>query len=208
MHYTITATRPDNTTEVVAADFHIKNYLDGLTSQEFDLGLGFVEYTSVRIDIAGITGWKAINEVELIVPVAPVNTAPDVSAAVSNPGSLWPPNKKMVDIAIDGIVDAEGDALTITIDAITNNETGTDDASGVGTSTASVRADRNGRGDGRVYTIDFTATDAEGASTSGSVTVAVPHDQSGKSKSKSKGSSKPAAASVESRSWGQIKTNR
>ncbi len=181
---------------------------------------------------------------------------------MSNPGSLWPPNKKMVDIAIDGIVDVEGDAVTINIDAITNNETGSDDASGVGTSTASVRADRNGRGDGRVYTIAFTATDAEGASTSGSVTVVVPHDQGddddheegyarheddededdrgdddhgddhgdddskskskgkshddhgskekgkSKSKSRSKGSSKPAAASVELRSWGQIKTNR
>ena len=206
MHYTITATRSDNATVVVEADFYIKNYLDGVTSQEFDLGQGFVEYTSVQIAIdQGANSWKAINEVELIVPVAPVNTAPDVSAAVSNPGSLWPPNKKMVDIAIDGIVDAEGDEVTITIDAITNDETGTDDASFDG-STARVRADRFGKGDGRTYTIEFTADDGQGGSTTGSVTVEVPHDQSGKSKSK--GSSKPAAAAVELQSWGQIKTNR
>lgn len=70
MQYTITATRPDNTTEVVAADFYIKHWASGLTSQEFDLGQGFVEYTSVQIDISGY-GWKAINEIELIVPVNP-----------------------------------------------------------------------------------------------------------------------------------------
>ena len=187
-HYTITATRTDNTTDVVSANFDVggaPNPSGGISSKDFDLGNGFVEYKSVNIAIAGSSGptasWKAIIEIELIVPFLH-NEAPDVSGAIANPGTIWPPNKKMVDIAIDGIVDADGDAVTITIDSITNDETFEADASGVGTSTASVRADRNGNGDGRTYTIAFTADDGEGGLTSGAVTVEVPHDQRGKAK--------------------------
>lgn len=55
------------------------------------------------------------------------------------------------------------------------------DGSGVGTSTAQVRAERDGPprapGDGRVYHIAFPATDAKGASCTGVVKVGVPHDQ-------------------------------
>jgi len=43
---------------------------------------------------------------------------------------------------------------------------------------AYVRAERAGGGNGRVYTIYFTATDGRGASCQGSVKVSVPHDQS------------------------------
>ena len=51
----------------------------------------------------------------------------------------------------------------------------------IGTDTAWVRAERAGTprlpGDGRVYHIGFTATDAEGGTCSGTVPVCVPHDQ-------------------------------
>jgi hypothetical protein len=40
-----------------------------------------------------------------------------------------------------------------------------------------VRAERSGQGDGRVYRIAFTATDAEGGECSGVLRVGVPHDQ-------------------------------
>ena len=86
----------------------------------------------------------------------------------------------MVDITIEGVTDADGDLVTITIDMITNDETGNADAGGLGTSTAQVRAKRNGNGDGRTYTIFFTASDGNGGETSGSVDVLVPHDQRGK----------------------------
>ena len=55
------------------------------------------------------------------------------------------------------------------------------DASGVGASTASVRAERSGTrkvpGDGRVYHIAFSADDGQGGQCTGTVTVCVPHDQ-------------------------------
>ena len=132
-----------------------------------------------------------------ITQLAPANQPPDVSAAAPSIASIWPPNNKMVDIAINGVTDPDGDAVSITIDNITNNETDSADAGGIGTSTAQVRAARNGKGSGRTYTISFTAADGQGGSASGSVLVVVPHDQGKKS-------GKPAA--VESTSWGEIKS--
>jgi hypothetical protein len=51
------------------------------------------------------------------------------------------------------------------------------DGKGVGSSTASIRAERDGNGDGRVYHIGFTATDEDEQSCSGEVLVCVPHDR-------------------------------
>ncbi len=87
-------------------------------------------------------------------------------------------------IQISGIVDPAGGALTVSVTSIFQDEpvhspgsgnTGPD-ATGVGTSTPTVRSERDGNGDGRVYHISFTATGASGSCT-GSVTVGVPHDQ-------------------------------
>ena len=88
-----------------------------------------------------------------------------------------------------GVTDPDGDPITITITAITSDEvTATDegsggakhapDADGVSTDTASVRAERSGNGDGRVYAISFMAEDGRGGVCESSVTVNVPHDQS------------------------------
>jgi hypothetical protein len=53
------------------------------------------------------------------------------------------------------------------------------DARGVGGRNARLRAERDGRGDGRVYRVRFQATAGE-ASCSGEVKVCVPHDRSGR----------------------------
>ena len=109
------------------------------------------------------------------------NTAPDVSNAQASTTTLWPPNHKMVAITVEGVTDADGDEVIITITSIMQDEkTGKEaDASGVGSDTANVRAERDGKGDGRVYHIFFTADDGNGGVTAGEVTVSVPHDQSG-----------------------------
>lgn len=129
---------------------------------------------------------------EVLPPSA--NNPPDVSAAAPSIASIWPPNNKMVDISINGVTDQDGDAVTITITGITNNETGTADAAFSG-STAQVRASRDGKGNGRIYTIAFTADDGKSGTSSGSVTVVVPHDQGKRAK--------PTA--VESATWGEVK---
>ena len=116
------------------------------------------------------------------------NRPPNCSEAYADPGCLWPPNHKFVDVSILGVTDPDGDPVSIQILTISSDEaTATEkgaggqkhvpDASGVGTDTASVRAERSGKQDGRVYQIQFLASDGRGGACEGSVMVNVPHDQ-------------------------------
>ncbi|MHC4065870.1 MAG: Vgb family protein [Planctomycetota bacterium] len=119
------------------------------------------------------------------------NDPPVCTAASPSVAMLWPPNHKFVPISVQGVTDPDGDPISIVIDAIFQDEPTdtfgdgrfTPDGTGVGTSTAHVRAERSGTkkvpGDGRVYHIRFTASDDSGATCSGTVQVGVPHDQRG-----------------------------
>jgi len=98
---------------------------------------------------------------------------------------LWPPNHQFVDVSVVGVRDPDGDPVAITITGITQDEpfngggsgNTCPDATGVGTATASLRAEREGSGDGRVYHINFAADDDRGGRCTGTLTVCVPHDQ-------------------------------
>jgi beta-propeller repeat-containing protein/Big-like domain-containing protein len=108
------------------------------------------------------------------------NSPPDCSAAAAIPAVLWPPNGQLVPISIRNVTDPDGDPVTLTITAVRQDEPLSGrgpDVSGIGTPNVSLRADRAGGGDGRVYRLSFTATDPQGASCAGTVTVCVPHDQ-------------------------------
>jgi hypothetical protein len=116
--------------------------------------------------------------------LAVVNAPPACTAAVATPSRIWPPHHKLVTVTADGVTDPDGDAVTITIDAVFQDER-TDhagdgstcpDAAGLGTASARVLAERSGQQDGRVYHLFFTAADDRGASCQGQVTVCVPHD--------------------------------
>jgi hypothetical protein len=116
-----------------------------------------------------------------------VNEPPDCNEAYADLDELWPPNHKYVGIEIMGVTDPNDDLITIAVTAITQDEEvdakgGGDgntapDGMGIGTNTASVRAERQGKGNGRVYEISFTATDSVGEECTGAVQVCVPHDQ-------------------------------
>lgn len=120
------------------------------------------------------------------------NRAPVCSAATVTPRLLWPPNHKLVPFSIQNVTDPDGDALTIVITSIAQNQPVNGkgdgntrfDATGVGTSSGAVRAERTGNlrvpGDGRLYFISFTATDGRGGTCDSGdrpVTIGVPHDQ-------------------------------
>ena len=161
------------------------------------LGLAFDP--SGNLYVADFGGGRIL---KIVAVSPPANQPPDISNPSPSIAEIWPPNNKMVEIAIQGVTDPDGDAVSIEITGISNDETGTDDADGVGSDTAQVRAARDGKGDGRTYTITFVATDANGASSEeGSVTVTVPHDQG---KGEKKGRAKPVAGG-ETISWGAIK---
>lgn len=103
------------------------------------------------------------------------NRPPDCSSAKANPSLIWPPNGRVVPVAIQGVGDPDGGTVTIRITGISQDEPGAS-WSGIGTPVARIRAERDGRGDGRVYHIAFDATDPSGAACTGEVTVCVPHD--------------------------------
>lgn len=115
-----------------------------------------------------------------------VNDPPVCTAATVTPSSLWPPNHRMHEVTVGGVTDPDGDPVTVTITGVTQDEpvnglgdgdTAPDAQAGSSSNRVLLRAERAGGGDGRVYTIAFTASDGQGGACSGSVKVGVPHDR-------------------------------
>ena len=118
---------------------------------------------------------------------------PEISVALS-PTELWPPNHKLVEIdAVVIVEDICDDMPIIELASITSSEP--DNAQGVGDGNTVddiqeadfgtpdfnflLRAERQGSGAGRIYTVPYTATDAAGNQASASAEVFVPHSQGG-----------------------------
>jgi hypothetical protein len=112
-------------------------------------------------------------------------------APVPNQSILWPPNHKMVDVYIQSNA-ADNSGLPVTLNAfVVSNEPedglGDGDISPdwsapvidqeIGLIHLQLRAERSGNGDGRVYTVVITATDASNNSSSASVDIVVPHNK-------------------------------
>ena len=113
------------------------------------------------------------------------DTPPTILGASVNPSSLWPPNHKMVDITVTYTATDTCAAITSQVLSVTSNEPVTGGGSGdaapdwqvIDAHHVKLRAERNGNGSGRIYTIRITVTDANGNSAFKDVTVIVPHDQ-------------------------------
>jgi hypothetical protein len=118
------------------------------------------------------------------VPLSLGNHAPDCAAVVADVSELWPPNHQLVPVRLSGVVDPDGDDVSLRATAVTQDEPllGEDgdgcpdaaiDASGV----AWIRVERAGAGNGRVYRLAYDATDSYGAVCSGAANVCIPHSQ-------------------------------
>lgn len=119
----------------------------------------------------------------VVVHVQNANDPPLVSAARPTIDCIWPPDHKYLSVGITGVSDPQDNA-TITVTSVTQDEP----TNGLGDGDTAVdavinsdgtvllRAERSGKGDGRVYHIHFTASDLEG-SASGVVTVCVQRDK-------------------------------
>lgn len=116
--------------------------------------------------------------------VAQITSAPTPTCSVAKamPATLWSPNHQLVPIAITGVNDPNGGVVTINVTSVTQDEpvkgAGTGNTSPdavVEAGAASVRAERSGTGNGRVYQVSFKAEDDKGSSCTGAVKVSVPH---------------------------------
>jgi len=102
-----------------------------------------------------------------------------IASATASPSSLWPPNNKLVNVAIGyTATDTCGAAAPVTCSlSVASNEGSSADWSVVDAHDVQLRATRDGGGNGRIYTVTITCTDTAGAASNAAVTVTVPHDQ-------------------------------
>ena len=105
-------------------------------------------------------------------------TPPTITSASVTPSTLWPPNHKMVDVTANYNATDNCGPRTCQISSVTCNEPiSSSDYAIVDGHHLKLSADRLGSGNGRIYTITITCTDASGNSSGRAVAVTVPHDQ-------------------------------
>jgi hypothetical protein len=121
-------------------------------------------------------------------------TPPDIGSLSVSPDVLWPPDHKMVPVAVSiSVSDNCDEAPACRITSVSSNEPGNALGDGntapdweiTGGMSVNLRSERSGKGNGRTYTITVECTDASGNSSTGETVVFVPHDRS-KVKEKSK----------------------
>lgn len=112
-------------------------------------------------------------------PSDPPNQGPDCSNVEPWPSRLWAPNHKLRYVSLGGVTDLDGDDVSYEIHSVTQDEPvfrGPDARLGSDSNGVWLRAERLGRGDGRVYRLDYSASDDHGNSCGGTAVVSVPHD--------------------------------
>jgi hypothetical protein len=112
------------------------------------------------------------------------DTTPPIISGLPAPNSiLWPPNNKLVRVAIVTATDALSGLASFNVTGTSsepsdpNNPDIVITGSGLGPRTVQLRAQRLGTGKGRTYTLTATASDLAGNTTTVKTTVIVPHDQ-------------------------------
>lgn len=116
---------------------------------------------------------------------APDTTAPVIQSVSASPNALSVPNHRMTPVAISANVTDNCTGVTWAVTAISSDEpvNGTGDGDtepdwGITSPRAvTLRSERAGTGDGRVYTITITAKDAANNTSTATTTVTVPHNR-------------------------------
>ena len=118
----------------------------------------------------------------VVITVLNASDPPRCDLAQPSPQVLWPPNHKLVAVAVTGVTGPEGD-VTVVVTGVTQDEPQSGGGGGDTSPDAVIqgqgvllRSERLGTGNGRVYRVSFTAADGQGGSCSGSVDVGVPHN--------------------------------
>jgi len=142
----------------------------------FPVGTTTVTLTDTRLDgtTATCTFTVTVNDTEF----------PVVSTPTTSPNSLWPPNHQMVDVTVSYTATDNCPGLNCVLTVASNepiNGLGDGDTAPdwiiVDSHHVKLRAERSGKGNGRIYTITTTCTDASGNVTTKTSTVVVPPNQ-------------------------------
>ncbi|MBT2618459.1 glycine rich domain-containing protein [Bacillus sp. ISL-78] len=177
----LTATDNDGGSGVASTYYQLDNgsTQSGNAIKISDEGVHTLTYWSV--DNAGNTEQFNTKTIKLD------KTAPVLNISLDKT-TIWPPNHKMVPItATINASDGTSEINSVVLTSITSNETlQSDDIQNSNynkpisgsTDSFELRADRLGRGNGRIYTVTYTAMDNTGNVTTKTATVTVPHDQS------------------------------
>ncbi|MBM4137066.1 MAG: hypothetical protein FJ241_09605 [Nitrospira sp.] len=112
-------------------------------------------------------------------------TPPVIKNLTASPKILWPANHKMMPITVNASASDNCGNPLCKISSVSSNEPvnglGDGDMSPdwkvTGNLALKLRAERSGKGSGRIYTIAVMCADAAGNSSSGNVNVNVPHDR-------------------------------
>jgi hypothetical protein len=110
---------------------------------------------------------------------------PMITSVSASPDVLWPPNHKMVPVVVSATAtDNCGSVPVCQVTSVSSDEPEDGMADGhtspdwiiTGGQIVSLRAERAGTGDGRVYSVTDTCSDGSGSSSSAIVEVHVPHN--------------------------------
>ncbi len=119
-------------------------------------------------------------------------SAPSCAVAQS---SLGPPNGQLINVGLGVQLNADADPSTyLSVQIYANDNANASDAADIGPDTLQLRSERQGNGQGRVYLVVATATDASGQTGFDVCTVVVPHDQSARSRAEVQAEAAAAAA--------------
>lgn len=142
---------------------------------------------TLTINVVSTGAMEANNFAVVTSLVTGGNRPPDCSQARPSVTKLPRRKHKLLPVSILGVTDPDGDPVSIRIDQIMQNEPVTGfkdkrcpDGTGIGSSTAMIRAESKRRHHGRTYTINFTASDGKDGTCQGNVKVCVPNHSKGK----------------------------
>jgi hypothetical protein len=141
-------------------------------------GMGIAYNYPGDINFTAISGSGTLTIVDGVPPTITLN---------DNTISIWPVNKSYRTVNVTDLVAGASDSCDLSINlnsVVIAKVTSDEGTSGSGDiiiagncKSVQLRADRNGNGDGRVYTITFRVRDSWGNATTIAAKVTVPHDQ-------------------------------
>lgn len=111
-------------------------------------------------------------------------TPPEIESVVATPADLWPPDHRMVPVTVQVEATDGCGGVTARIVSVESNEPENGNGDGntapdwriTGHLTAELRAERSGKGSGRVYTLHIEIADNAGNTVERNVVVRVPHN--------------------------------